>query len=64
LSFIQDRLSTYDLFQDVCGFGYPEQGPGFVIVAVDLFSDGHDSLFEVIGINTPHAVLGGVAADA
>jgi hypothetical protein len=42
-AFIYDRPSSRDFFEDVCGFGGPDEGLGIMIVSVDVFSVGHDA---------------------
>jgi hypothetical protein len=50
-SFIRLRPSACDLFEGVSSFGSPDEWLGVLIVAV--FSEGHDSLLEILEDTTP-----------
>jgi hypothetical protein len=50
-SFIQHHTSACDLFEGVSSFGSPDEGFGVLIVVV--FSEGHDSLLEILEDTTP-----------
>ena len=57
-------LSASHLFEDVAGLCCPDERLRILIVAVDVFSDGHDQLFEVLKDSAPQPVLCEVAKEA
>jgi len=57
-------LSAGDFFQDVCGFGGPDEGLWVVVVPVDVVTDGGDELLDVLEDAAPDSVFGQVAEEA
>ena len=55
---------TGNFLQDVSGLGSPDKGLGVLIVFIDVFSDGHDQLFEILEDSAPDAVMRDVAKEA
>ena len=53
-----------DFFQDVRCFCRPDDGFWILIVAIDVFSNGHDQLFEILEDAALEPVLGQVAEEA
>jgi hypothetical protein len=50
--------------QDVVGLGGPDEGLGILVMAIDVLSDGHDELLQVLEDATPKLIAGQVAEEA
>ena len=56
--------SPLDLFQDVGGFGGPDEGLGAFIVMVDVVEDGCDQLLDTAKDSATQAIFGQVAEES
>src|SRR5215469_12318812 len=56
--------SPFDLFQDVSGFGGPDEGLGAVIVMVEVVEDGCDQLLDTAKDPATQAIFGQVAEES
>src|ERR1700679_3607411 len=63
-SFIGRGLSASPFFEDVVSLCCPDEGLRVLIVAVDVFSDSHDQLFEVLKDSAPQPIVCEVAKEA
>ena len=62
--FIKRSLSASDFFEDVRGFRGPDEGFWILVVVVDVVTDGHDELFQVLEDAAPQLVFGQVSEEA
>ena len=61
---MQDGAGAGDLLQDVAGLCGPDKGLGILVVAVDIVTDGHDELFEVVEHAASDSFLGQITKEA
>jgi hypothetical protein len=61
---MQDSAGAGDFLKDVAGLGGPDERLGIVVVAVDVVTDSHDELFEIVEDAAPDAVFGEIAEEA
>jgi len=61
---MKSRKGTFDLLEDVGGFGGPYEGLGVLVVTVDIFVDSCDQFLDAAKDPAAQAVLGQIAEEA
>ena len=61
---MKDSFCAGDLLEDVVGFCGPDEGLGVLVVSVDVLTDSHDELLEVLENASPDSLVGQIAEEA